>query len=65
MEVAFWLEVDQEWGVALDAKPVQAAQAVKLMFLNVDYKPNVYKTGAIVPIAILFSARPYIFSRYI
>ena len=49
----------------MNAKTVQAAQAVKLMFLNVAYKPTVCKTWAIVPIAILFVARPYIFSRYI
>ena len=36
-----------------------------LMFSNLNYRLPIYKTGAIVPIAILFVERPYIFSRYI
>ena len=59
------IEIKEIFITALAAQTVQAAQTVKLMFSNVAYKPTVYKTGAIVPIAILFVARPYIFSRYI
>ena len=64
-KVGYFSKIQEIFTTALTAQTVQKGQKVKLTFSNVAYRPTVYKTGAIVPIAILFVARPYIFSRYI